>query len=91
MGIFLPNVSLPDKGRAMDLRIHPNGLVSISAEVGWTHTNAIADCDMAAVVFCRNCVYCSKKDPYELWCAGFCSPARLVAPEDFCSRGKKAE
>ena len=32
-----------------------------------------------------------KVDEFELWCNGFCSPARLVRKDDFCSYGSKYE
>ena len=43
--------------------------------------------DVVEVVRCKDCKYCIKEDDYEFWCNGFCSPARLVNPEDFCSHG----
>ena len=47
--------------------------------------------DMVEVVRCADCKYCLKEDDYSLWCHGFCSPARLVRPDDFCSHGKRKE
>ena len=35
--------------------------------------------------YCENCKYCREEDEYEYWCYGFCSPARLVRKDDFCS------
>lgn len=43
--------------------------------------------DVVPVVRCKDCKYCIKEDDYEFWCNGFCSPVRLVNPEDFCSHG----
>ena len=43
------------------------------------------------LVRCENCKYCHKEDESEYWCYGFCSPARLVRKEDFCSYGCKTE
>lgn len=43
--------------------------------------------DVVEVVRCKDCKYCIKEDDYEFWCNGFCSPARLVNPEYFCSHG----
>ncbi len=40
-------------------------------------------------VSCENCKYCRKVDESEYWCYGFCSPARLVRKDDFCSYGCK--
>ena len=44
----------------------------------------------AEIVRCKNCKYCREEDEFEHWCYGFgfCSPARLVREEDFCSYGK---
>ena len=44
----------------------------------------------AEIVRCKNCKYCHEEDEFEHWCYGFgfCSPARLVREEDFCSYGK---
>lgn len=47
--------------------------------------------DFRPVVLCEDCQYCIKKDDFEYWCNGFCSPARLVCHDDFCSRGKRKE
>lgn len=47
----------------------------------------IPNADVVEVVRCKDCKYCIKEDDYEFWCNGFCSPARLVNPEDFCSHG----
>lgn len=44
--------------------------------------------DVRPVVLCRDCEYCRKEDEFEHWCYGFCSPARLVRKDDFCSHGK---
>jgi len=41
------------------------------------------------VVFCEQCRYSIKIDEQEIWCNGFCSPQRLVRPDDFCSHGKE--
>lgn len=41
------------------------------------------------VVFCRDCRYCLHDDKYTHWCNGFCSPARLVSLDDYCSRGAR--
>lgn len=43
--------------------------------------------DLVEVVRCKDCKYCVVEDEYEYWCNGFCSPARLVTPIDFCSHG----
>lgn len=43
------------------------------------------------IIYCADCAYCVKTDQYERWCHGFCNPPRLVAPDDFCSHGKRAE
>lgn len=43
------------------------------------------------VIRCKDCKYCRKEDEYEYWCYGFCSPARLVRKDDFCSYGCKYE
>ena len=41
------------------------------------------------VVHCNECKYCLWADPYELWCQGHGYPARLVAGNDFCSKGRR--
>lgn len=43
--------------------------------------------DLVEVVRCKDCKYCVVVDEHEYWCNGFCSPARLVTPIDFCSHG----
>ena len=47
--------------------------------------------DVRPVVLCKDCEYCKKIDEFEYWCYGFCSPARLVRKDDFCSHGKMKE
>ena len=47
--------------------------------------------DVRPVVLCRDCKYCRRVDEFEYWCDGFCSPARLVRKDDFCSHGCKNE
>lgn len=49
---------------------------------------SLPDADVRPVVLCRDCEYCRKEDEFEHWCYGFCSPARLVRKDDFCSHGK---
>lgn len=44
--------------------------------------------DVVEVVRCKDCKYCLQTDEFEYWCDGFCSPARLVRKEDFCSHGE---
>lgn len=61
---------------------------------GYSPFNAIVmipAADVRPVVLCRDCEYCRKVDEFEHWCYGFCSPARLVRKDDFCSYGKKNE
>lgn len=43
--------------------------------------------DVVPVVRCKDCKYCRRVDEFEYWCEGFCSPARLVRKDDFCSHG----
>lgn len=38
-------------------------------------------------VRCKDCVYRDKVDEHELWCTGNGYPARLVAPDEYCSHG----
>lgn len=52
---------------------------------------AIPAADVRPVVLCRDCKYCRKVDEFEYWCDGFCSPARLVRKDDYCSHGSKYE
>lgn len=47
--------------------------------------------DVRPVVLCKDCEYCRRVDEFEYWCDGFCSPARLVRKDDFCSHGKAKE
>lgn len=47
--------------------------------------------DAEPVVRCKECKTCHKEDEYELWCNGLGAPARLVRPDDYCSRGAKIE
>ena len=53
--------------------------------------DAIPAADVRPVVLCRDCIYCRRVDEFEYWCDGFCSPARLVRTDDFCSHGKRKE
>lgn len=53
--------------------------------------DAIHAADVRPVVLCRDCKYCRRVDEFEYWCDGFCSPARLVRTDDFCSHGKRKE
>ena len=46
--------------------------------------------DVRPVVLCDDCRYANRTDLFELWCNGFCHPARLVRPDDFCSHGEAA-
>ena len=43
------------------------------------------------IVRCRECKHCRKVDESEYWCYGFCSPARLVRKDDFCSYGERRD
>lgn len=45
--------------------------------------------NLVRVVRCKDCRFCEKVDDYEYWCKGFCSPSRLVNPNDYCSRGRR--
>lgn len=45
--------------------------------------------DVVPVVRCRDCKAALIEDEQEIWCTGLGSPARLVAVDDFCSRGLK--
>lgn len=45
------------------------------------------DPNAVPVVRCKDCKYCRRVDEFEYWCEGFCSPARLVRKDDFCSHG----
>ena len=47
--------------------------------------------DAVPVVRCRDCRFHIKEDDFEYWCNGFCQPARLVNPDDYCSRGMLKE
>ena len=48
----------------------------------------IPPADVRPVVLCDDCRYANRTDLFELWCNGFCHPARLVRPDDFCSHGE---
>lgn len=52
-------------------------------------TNKSESIELPPLVRCENCKYCRKVDESEYWCYGFCSPARLVRKDDFCSYGCK--
>ena len=43
------------------------------------------------IIRCKECKHCRKVDESEYWCYGFCSPARLVRKDDFCSYGERKE
>lgn len=49
--------------------------------------NNIPAADVVEVVRCKDCRYSTHEDEYELWCNGFCNPARLVRDVDYCSHG----
>lgn len=61
-------------------------------EAGWLdaldNLKNIPPADVRPVVLCEQCRFVFKNDKYELWCNGFCHPARLVRPDDFCSHGE---
>lgn len=44
---------------------------------------------VSEITTCDECEYCSKVDNWEYWCNGWGWPARLVSPDDFCSKGKR--
>ena len=39
------------------------------------------------VVRCKDCAYLDEVDEHELWCMGNGYPARLVTPDEYCSKG----
>lgn len=43
--------------------------------------------DAVPVVRCKNCAYHDEVDEHELWCMGNGYPARLVTPDEYCSKG----
>lgn len=43
---------------------------------------------VAPAVRCEYCKYCLEEGEFEYWCYGFCSSARLVRKDDFCSYWK---
>ena len=51
--------------------------------------NKIPAADVLEVVRCKDCQYCRRVDEFEYWCDGFCSTARLVRKDDYCSHGSK--
>ena len=76
-------------------------LINITADIGkaehrdlWHYEQALMEIremleSQPEIVWCENCKYCRKVDESEYWCYGFCSPARLVKKDDFCSHGCK--
>lgn len=47
--------------------------------------------NIVEVVWCKDCIHCDMVDENERWCLGWGSPARLVAPDSYCSRGIRKE
>ena len=47
--------------------------------------------DVVEVVRCKDCKHCDMEDENERWCLGWGSPARLVAPDSYCSHGIRKE
>lgn len=47
--------------------------------------------DVVEVVRCKDCKHCDMVDENERWCLGWGSPARLVAPDSYCSHGTRKE
>ena len=43
--------------------------------------------DAVPVVRCKDCAYLDEVDEHELWCMGNGYPARLVTPDEYCSKG----
>ena len=43
--------------------------------------------DAVEVVRCKDCAYHDEVDEHELWCMGNGYPARLVTPDEYCSKG----
>lgn len=62
-------------------------LMQLQAPTARAIIEAIPAADVRPVELCRNCKYCIKEDEFEYWCNGFCSPARLVREDDYCSHG----
>ena len=79
-------MSILIKGMEMPKNCHKCPLLYVTSIC-----DGFKDCPLASVVTCGECEYCIKKDEHELWCNGFCSPARLVRKDDFCSHGKAKE
>lgn len=65
-------------------RAHVKALVN---SMWWETIDSIPAVDAVEVVRCRECKVCHKEDEDEFWCYRF-GPAVLVAPDDFCSRGR---
>ena len=66
-------------------------LMQLQAPTAREIIEAIPAADVRPVVLCRNCKYCIKEDEFEYWCNGFCSTARLVREDDYCSHGAERE
>ena len=64
-------------------------LTDREAEVVEMVVNSVSDDARVDLVRCGECKYCLQTDEFEYWCHGFCSPARLVREEDFCSHGER--
>ena len=47
---------------------------------------ALPSVDAVPVVRCKNCAYHDEVDEHELWCMGNGYPARLVTPDEYCSK-----
>ncbi len=77
------------KGRLM-MKLSDGSCVEIPEEVSLEETETIAEhYEFVRVVRCKDCEYSREEDEFERWCYGFCSPARLVRKDDFCSHGKR--
>ena len=80
---FIEREALIKEGWFLQRTVYGNGSATIESK----QLKDIPTADVVPVVRCKDCKYCRRVDEFEYWCEGFCSPARLVRKDDFCSHG----
>ena len=52
---------------------------------------AMPTVDAVPVVRCKDCIWASDDDTYEIWCNGRGCPAQQVPADGYCDKGKRRE
>ena len=67
---------------AIDALSTPHGIIYPIRTI-----ESLPSVDAVPVVRCKDCAYLDEVDEHELWCMGNGYPARLVTPDEYCSKG----